>query len=169
MTGTARGSSPLGSWSARHACVFTTAESAVNLVLGELDQTFAATHFAQRPFTIGEGVLRVYERGSIVSDTLLTATGLAAWTTRIGPLSVQGRILVWAGIAGPGCAQMIVSQVTGGPISRDVVAATDAAVAATQARGVTIDSPRWIRAVDLPESSPAHPRTAHRLALAQRG
>lgn len=143
-------------------------DGAVNELLCDLDRSFTARRFAQRSVGVGTGVLRVYERGSGIADAILTGTGLAAWKTRIGPLSLQGRVLVGASPSTPGHAQVIVSQVTGDPISTAVVAATEAALAATRARGVVIDGPGWIRSVDLPESSPVNPRTAHRLALAQR-
>lgn len=138
---------------------------AVGVALCELDRTFQAAHFRAGDTLGVAGVQRVLRRGSLIGDILIGGSGLSTVTTRIGPLSARGVVVVWIGAETAEHSRLIVSLVAGDHVGGDVVEAVEAAVDALRYRGVPIRDDGWTRAADIDPASPANPHRAAHLGL----
>jgi hypothetical protein len=149
--------SPVGGHGVRAACVVESepADAAV-LVTGILDG-LARAGFAAQDAPAGVTVLR---RGSRVADTLLTGSGLAALTKRLGPLSLHAIVVVERVSAGAGRERVTAAMVAGDALAPEIAATVDAAIDRAVADGADVEGPGWMRAVDLPADSLGNPRTA---------
>lgn len=166
MSSRFRRRSPVGSFSARHARTFTVPVDALTTLTSVLDTAFSHGHFRHDSVVPADGVLRAYGRGSALSDAVLGGTGLSAFTTRIGPLSLRGRVLLCVEKPIGGSVRVVISQVTGDAISADIVTIVNDALQTLAARGVPIADDGWCRSLDLPSASPGHPHTARGRGLA---
>ena len=110
------------------------------------------------PGATGE-TLSVYQRGSVIADTLFSGTGLSLLTTRVGPLSMKAVVVLTTRTADDVC-RVIVSMVVGGEVAPEIAREVDAAIDALVAHGIVVEGPGWARAVDVPRDSLGHPRTA---------
>lgn len=111
---------------------------------------------ADRETLRGAVVLR---RGGRVGDTLLTATGIAALTSRLGPLSLRAVVVVAARPDGDR-VEVSAAMVAGDALAPEIADAIDAAIDECAAAGVEFSGVGWMRSVDLPRTAPGHPRTA---------
>lgn len=151
--------------SLRGARTFDVPTDAVTTVLGELDRAFDDAHFRSRAVDPASGALRLYRRGSVVGDVLIGGTGLSLITSRIGPLSTLGVVVVWVGAQSSGISRVIVSLVAGSELGAEVVDAVQNVVQSLGARGIPLADHGWSRAVDVDPSLPVHPRRAAELGL----
>ncbi|HRN30230.1 MAG TPA: hypothetical protein PK781_09555 [Terrimesophilobacter sp.] len=132
-----------------------------------LDEHFTREHFRLAPArTLPAGVQRVYQRGSRLGDVLIGGSGLDTFTKRVGPLSVRGVVVVAAEPTGAGTARVTIALVGGFDLDTLVMRAVDESITGAGARGIhPVADEGWSAANTLPESSPAHPQTAHALGL----
>ncbi|WP_285726956.1 hypothetical protein [Psychromicrobium xiongbiense] len=114
---------------------------------------------------LASGVQRFYRRGSAVGSALELAGGMSYFLRRIGPWTVTGGVVVVAEQLGNGQVRLTLSLVFGESSAPDFARAIDAAVAAWQRQGGAVRDAGWIRAVDVPQESPAHPTTARSLGF----
>ncbi|QEW00723.1 hypothetical protein F6J84_11850 [Microbacterium caowuchunii] len=119
------------------------------------------TGFQPGPVPAGTAAqVRLLRRGSLIGDTLLTGTGLAALRSRIGPLSLRASVVIEQRPEEDGSVRIITAMIAGDALAAEVAAAVDAATAGLSRTGVPVEGPGWMRAVDVPEDSLANPRTA---------
>jgi hypothetical protein len=147
------------------ARTFTVPVDAVATALAEIHRAMHAAHFRAATPPTAAGAARTYRRGSVVGDVLIGGSGLSTLTTRLGPLSAKGVVVVWVGEHLPGTARVIVSLVDGSHVGGDFVDAVDDAVSDLIARGVAVSDDVWSRAVDVDPAIPANPRRAAELGL----
>lgn len=147
------------------ARTFSVPADAVATVLAEIDRAMHAAHFRAATPATASGATRTYRRGSALGDVLIGGSGLSTLTTRLGPLSAKGVVVVWVGEHLPGTARLIVSLVDGSHVGGDFVDAVDDAVRGLIARCVAVSDDAWSRAVDVDPTLPAHPRRAAELGL----
>lgn len=153
-------------WAVNGARTITIPSSATGVLASEIDHALTGAHFRIRPHSGVDGVLRAYERGSAIGDVLIGGSGLAAITRRVGPLSVRGAIVLWAGASTGGHSRAIISLVAGSHIGGDFVDAVDRALDAITRQGLPVQDDGWSRAVDVPAELPANPGRARELGLA---
>ncbi|MGJ0389974.1 hypothetical protein [Microbacterium sp. CGR1] len=152
-------------WAVNGAHAFDVSTPATHTVLAEIDRVMRTSQFRADAPRDDPGALRVYRRGSALGDVLIGGSGLSAITTRIGPLSVHGVVVVWVGEHGPDSARVIVSLVAGSHIGGDFIDAVEEALRLIRSRGVAMDDAGWSRAADVDRTSPANPRRAAELGL----
>ena len=138
---------------------------AVGTVTAELGRALTAAQFTPTTAATAAGVVGLYRRGSAVGDVLLGGSGLSLLTSRIGPLSALGVVVVWAGAVDPARSRVIVSMVAGSHVGDDFVTAVDDAVAALRRQGIIAQDDGWSRAVDVPADLAANPKRAAELGL----
>lgn len=139
---------------------------AVEQIAARLDRALGARRFRVMPTPGVEGLVRFYRRGSVAGDVLIGGSGLHAFTRTLGPLlSVRGGVVLHAESMPDRRIRLTASLVFGDDSIPDVTKALDAIVREVAARGTPIDDEGWIRAVDVPSSSPANPKTATALGL----
>jgi hypothetical protein len=159
-------------WSTFDACggrstapAFTVPVDAVATALAEIDRAMQSADFRAATPPTAAGAARIYRRGSALGDVLIGGSGLSTLTTRLGPLSAKGVVVVWVGEHRPGTMRLIVSLVDGSHVGGDFVDAVDDAVRGLIARGVPVSDDAWSRAVDVDPTLPTHPRRAAELGL----
>ncbi|MBS1906298.1 MAG: hypothetical protein JST33_06945 [Actinobacteria bacterium] len=139
---------------------------AVEQIAAGLDRALGAHRFRVVPTHGVEGLVRFYRRGSAAGDVLIGGSGLGAFTRTLGPLlSVRGGVVLHAESMADGRIRLTAALVFGDDSIPDVTKALDAIIREAAARGTPIDDQGWIRAVDVPSSSPANPKTAAALGL----
>ena len=152
-------------WAVNGARTFDVPTDATRTVLAEIDRAVRAAHFRPDAPLHGSGAQAVYRRGSALGDVLIGGSGLSAITTRLGPLSVHGVVVVSLGERDPDSARVIISLVAGSHVGGDFVDAVEDALRLIHSRGVPVDDTGWSRAVDIERTSPANPRRATELGL----
>ncbi|KQQ67129.1 hypothetical protein ASF63_07860 [Microbacterium sp. Leaf320] len=152
-------------WAVNGARTFDVPMDATRTVLAEIDRAVRAAHFRPDAPPHGSGAQAVYRRGSALGDVLIGGSGLSALTTRLGPVSVHGAIVVWLGERGPDSARVIISLVAGSHVGGDFVDAVEDVLRLIHSRGVPVDDAGWSRAADIERTSPANPRRAAELGL----
>ena len=157
---------PAGRWKIARACVVYVEREAQDATVEAVSAALTRAHLrpapertnAADPTATGES-LWVWERGGIVSETLLNGTGLSVITTRIGPFSLKAVIVVTARVEGERC-RVIVSMVVGSQLADEISREVDAAIDDLVGNGIRVEGPGWMRVADLPRDTLAHPRTA---------
>lgn len=155
--------SAVGGHKIRVACTVDSDDAGARMLRDEVVAELEARHFRRDTTPLSADGTVVLRRGTHVGDVLLGGSGLELVTSRLGPLSLRGVVVVTAGTAAPdapGAAQVIVSLVAGDGLAPEVAAAVDDAVDVLSARGVPVGGAGWTRAIDLPAASLAHPAAA---------
>jgi hypothetical protein len=146
--------SPVGGHGVAAGCVLTVHGDAAAFV-SDVVAGLRGAHFREDEApAAGVHVLR---RGSLVADTLLTGTGLAALASRLGPLSLRATVVVESLAQQDGAVRVVLAMVAGDALAPEIAAAVDPVIARY---GDIVTGPGWMRAVDVPTESRAHPRTA---------
>ncbi|WP_431075019.1 hypothetical protein [Microbacterium phyllosphaerae] len=152
-------------WAVNGARTFDVPTTATRTALTEIDRAVRAMHFRSDALPPDSGAHRVYRRGSALGDVLIGGSGLSAITSRIGPLSVHGVIVVSLDGYGADSTRVIVSLVAGSHGGGDFVDAVDAALRLIGSHHIPVNDAGWSRAVDVDRMSPANPHRAAELDL----
>lgn len=118
-------------------------------------------HFREDASPAGTDV-KVLRRGTVVGDTLMTGAGLALLGSKLGPLSLRAIVVVEAVAQADGAVRVVAAMVAGDALAPEVARAVDTALADVPG---DVSGPGWMRAVDVPADSLAHPREARRRGI----
>ena len=152
-------------WAVNGARTVVIPTDAVPAALAELDRAMHDAHFRADASHAPEMAHRVYRRGSVVGDVLIGGSGLSAITSRLGPLSAKGIVVVSVEERPDASARVIASLVAGSHVGGDFVDAVEDAVRVLASRELLIEDAGWTRAVDVDPTSPANPRRAAELGI----
>jgi hypothetical protein len=122
----------------------------------------ADAHFREEAPPAGTTNVRVLRRGTVVGDTLMTGAGLALLGSKLGPLSLRAIVVVEAVAQADDSVRVVAAMVAGDALAPEVARAVDAALADVPG---DVSGPGWMRAVDVPADSLAHPREARRRGI----
>ncbi len=152
-------------WAVNGARTLVIPTDAVAAALAEFDRAMQAAHFRADAARAAEDAHRIYRRGSVVGDVLIGGSGLSTITSRLGPLSAKGVVVVSVEERPDASARLIISLVAGSHVGGDFVDAVEDAVRVLSSRGVLLEDAGWTRAVDVDPTSPANPRRAAELGI----
>lgn len=152
-------------WAVNGARTIVIPTDAVPAALAELDRAMHDAHFRADASRAPEMAHRIYRRGSVVGDVLIGGSGLSAITSRLGPLSAKGTVVVSVEERPDASARVITSLVAGSHVGGDFVDAVEDAVRVLSTRGVLLEDAGWTRAVDVDPALPANPRRAAELGI----